>query len=72
MQINISSLEIDRLSENDVKDLLPAMNGEVKQVQPFETLKLNPPRHECPFCNEIFEDQDAYMSHLQHYHGAKA
>lgn len=54
-----------------VHDLLPATDGEVERLRPFETLKLNPPQYTCPFCNEVFTDERFYKRHLVYEHGAK-
>lgn len=55
-----------------VNDLLPATDGEVERLRPFDVLKLNPPRHTCPLCQQVFKDEKFLKRHLVYKHKAQA
>ena len=54
-----------------IKDQLPTMDGEIEQLRPFDTLKLQPPKNVCPLCGHIFKDEKFLKRHLVYQHRAK-
>lgn len=54
-----------------ILSMLRPLDGRGEELRPYETLKLNPPKYECPLCHKVYISNEKLAEHLERIHGAK-